>query len=883
MRKKKMILFGLLTVIGASFILGVKYMFSNQNKNLQKMHFVNQLANSYYALSNMNQEVLDEPGLSNPWNVGVNEDDLYHEEKYTVPDDIAHTINAASYGVNGTDQLDDTLAMIDIIDEVRKYQGEPTHIILPSGDLDFIEGMNYVNRDYGLDFSNLKNVYITGDNTNLYFHGEIKGVLLKNSENVLISGVNIDYGRPPFSVGRIIENDGQTFKVKVNEGYPVDEHTQIKAFLEYDKNAFIPRVKGNDIYGDVSQVNYLGGQTLQIKFNSKYSIAPKDTLVVLRHYIYEYDTFMIENSKNIHFENINIYSAPGMGVRAYSSENLYFNRFNTLLKPNTDRLMTVTADSLHFIDCTGDIIVTNSIYENSGDDALNVHSMYLEINKIERNNNVIFAANPRGYNFSPDIGDTLEINDEHDLTLLQSVTVTDVETVENGFKITVAETLNQSIDLKNVVGNATRTAKLEFKNNLVRNKRCRGILIQTRYALVENNTFANLSDAGILVTADSNNWYESITSSNVTIRNNKFLKNNYGQGGSQGDITIQSFGENYNLAAIGVQKHFTIENNFIANSANAGIAINSVEDIILKNNLIFNVGVLPKTSLYNSGIFISNSKDIKLDKNDVMNNSSNKFKSINIGPSVNIDTIQLTHNLGFSERDLTGEIVNILTEVDKSNNPTISIYDNSLDDWNQIGTDLEIKGITDVDQNQLDFNDSDFKVNHLKMTYDDTGIYFSYDITDDELVWISGQYWNGDGVELFMTTETESQDPTNVVKLTNSSCLQLFMGPALTGGNQVIDVRTSEAIIEHKKDIKMNFYLKPDGSGYIGEGFIPFTVIPDVKNAIDAGDEISFVLNFSDADSTGVRVQYATTTHPVEYNKFVPLRMSKVKFVEEEE
>ena len=40
---------------------------------------------------------------------------------------------------------------------------------------------------------------------------------------------------------------------------------------------------------------------------------------------------------------------------------------------------------------------------------------------------------------------------------------------------------------------------------------------------------------------------DSVNSENVLIKNNKFLKNNYGLGGSPGDITILSFGKNNNL------------------------------------------------------------------------------------------------------------------------------------------------------------------------------------------------------------------------------------------------------------------------------------------------------------------------------------------------
>ena len=840
---------------------------------------VESLSKDIYQLNSTENTSLSAAGLSNPYVVGVNKDNFENEILYDVSNDATQTVYASDYLVNGEDSLDDSKAFINLVNHLKTLNDDLTLVILPSGDLDFIQGLNTVNLEYGIDLTGLKNVIFSGNDTNIYFYGEIKGVLLENTENIYFRNINFDWGTAPFSMGTILENDGQTFKVQVHDGYKIDENTQIQGFLEYDKFAYIPRVKGNDIYWGVKDIDILEDNIIDITFRTKHSEAPKDTLVVLRHYIYEYDLLFINNSKNIYFENINIYSTPGMGVRAYSSENIYFNRFNTILKEGSDRLMTTTADALHMIDCKGDLVITNSIFENNGDDALNVHGMYLVINSII-NSNTLSASNPRGYNFTPNIGDKIEISNPDNMSVAQILTVKSVVENITGFTITFEETFNDSIEIGYLLGNTTRTAHLVFKNNVVRNKRCRGILIQTRSAIVENNVFANLGDAGILITCDSNDWYESISSKNVEIRNNKFIRNNYSQGGSQGDITIISFGKGNSIGQSGIQTDIVIENNFIANSANAGIAINSASEVDVSHNMIFSVGLLPKISSYNSGIYLSNCENINLHKNEVIKNTSNTFSAVYVGQYVKIATVETIENIGFSYNDILGDEFTVLQEVNKTIG-NILIDDQSLDDWSNIATKLSILGITDVNQNEVSISENDFKVNDLKLTYKNDGIYFMFNVLDDEMNWIGKEsFWNGDGVELFISSNQDSYDPLNTIKLGEDECIQIFMNAEF---QEVIELRTSSSIYSNRDQIKLSFWLNAELNGYMGEGYIPFNLIPQIKALIDNGEEVSLNFVFSDADESRDRIQISTTSHPVETHKFVPYYMGKILFKDEDE
>lgn len=817
-------------------------------------------------------------GLDEPDQVGIvqerfEKERLYGSEKLQP----TYVLQAADFGMSGTDKKDDTAAFIACLAEAKKRNGALGQIVLPGGELDFIEQVNEVDPAYGIVFDDLHNLIISGKGSTLYFHGETKGIHLANCSNLYFEDFQIDWGVPPFSMGTILSNDGTTFKVQVHSGYKVDGNTRVSAFLEYNKTSYTPRTKGNDIYGDVKYTKYLGDNQLEITFNSAHKVAPEGTLVVLRHYLYEYDCFFAEGCQDLHFESVKTYSAPGMMLRAYSSKNIYANRFSCLLKSHTDRLMSVTADAIHTIDCYGDLKVTNSTFENCGDDALNSHGMY-SLLLSRQDDQTITINNPRGYNFIPSIGDTMEFRTTDDLTLLQQDVVTAVSKSESGFVLSLKDPLLADVVVGVAVGNVTRNCTLLFENNLIRNKRCRGVLVQTRHATIRNNTFANLSDAGVLLTCDANDWYEALVPGDVLIENNKFLKDNFASGNTGGDICITGYGKGYNLAATGSIQGVDIHNNFFGNCANSGIYANSVFSLKIRNNALYNVALAPKTKAFNAGIYFAYSSEVSLTENAVYLNTSADFKTLAVGPGVNVDNVTVKDNIGFDQSDLVSGNTRVTFAIpEKDAGLTLSLDGVSFDGWSSLKDSLSIQGISDVDQNELAFDDSTFKINGLKMTYDATGLYLGYDVFDDEVAYSqTSSFWEGDGVEICLADDLESKDTLSVLKLTNSSCLELFMSGNANYGNQVVPLRTSDAVLAHQSEIKMSLVSKSDGKGYVGKAFIPFTAIPTIQEKFLNGAGFAFSINFIDSDTSKTRVQYCTSAHPVEYSKNVPYKMAQI-------
>lgn len=92
-----------------------------------------------------------------------------------------------------------------------------------------------------------------------------------------------------------------------------------------------------------------------------------------------------------------------------------------------------------------------------------------------------------------EVGDTVEFYDSATFERLGSFTVTEVSGDTGAMQLTVKQRISGSVDWSNaMMTNVSKVAEFTFKNNIVRNKRNRGILVQVRGALIENNAFLNV-------------------------------------------------------------------------------------------------------------------------------------------------------------------------------------------------------------------------------------------------------------------------------------------------------------------------------------------------------------------------------------------------------
>ena len=825
-------------------------------------------------------------GLLNPSIVGIDKDQFLNEIRYPAPTTADFIIKATDYGVVVNDKKDDSVAMQAAIAACASKPADKTKLlVLPQGDLDFVEGFNPVEALYGIVIRNIDNLFVSGKDTNIYFTGELgfRGFLVSECENFQMNGISVDWGNLPFSMGTVEAMDvvAKTAIIRVNPGYPVDSSTKVIEYLEYDKKTNLPRGNGNFLYNHnevkhIRKVEYLGDRKLRITFGVNLNAAPVGTKVALAHAMHFSESFIFERCKNVKLESINLYSSPGMGLRAYTCTNLYFNRFNCVNKPGTDRLLTVTADILHLKNTAGEIVITNSTLENSHDDAVNVGGHYLRI--VEKNGtNKLRVISPLGMwgTFQPAVGDVYEASDINTLKVIKTVKVTAVENSYDGYWITVEGT-TEGLSLNNALANLTRTPKFVFRNNLVRNKRNRGILVQTRDVLIENNGFSNIRHGAVLLLSEVNIFNESTAPKHVIIRNNKFVNNNQQ---AEADISVAAFGPGFSIGSPEAISDILIENNLLAFSSNSAFSFRGASDIIIRKNLVYNPALKPTEGKNNSAIMLENVRNLTLDGNKVYGGTLFGYKSVFIYGGVDVDTITLSGNNGIDRKDIYGdETVYAI----KKNTGTIQLNDNSLADWSGKGTVIDMKAATDINVSEVNLNhvvSSDFSA-VTKMLWNDNGIYYSFAVKDESLRFNPNEWWLGDGLEFFLTTETGSYDNTGAVKLTNADTLQFFVKPADHGGSLFFAPRTSDEVLAHEDEFVFNIWTVADG--YQGEGFIPFTALPGIEAIAGTGTSFAMSVNFGDSDEGNPETDpmakfmtFSTTRHPTTSNKMIPANMSK--------
>lgn len=120
---------------------------------------------------------------------------------------------------------------------------------------------------------------------------------------------------------------------------------------------------------------------------------------------------------------------------------------------------------------------------------------------------------------------------------------------------------------------------MTLDNCIIRNKRNRGILLQSRDSKIINCTFQNVVMGAIQVLAVNDIFREAIVPQNIEIYNNKFL-NNYN------DLSVFAYGDNPSKCVTGTLKNVDIHNNYFFNGVGNTIWILANGNTKIHDNLI---------------------------------------------------------------------------------------------------------------------------------------------------------------------------------------------------------------------------------------------------------------------------------------------------------
>ena len=859
----------------------------------------------------------DNYGLSDPTQVGVDQERFNNEVLYPIPADSEFDEDAI-FEVPSDANIDGLNRILSQA-KAKNAEGKPVKLKFASGDflLDAkytsYSGDRYGNA-YTVMIQGFDGIYLEGNDTTFLIdvknldHTDLLndkkagadrawpgGIAVRDCKNFYMQGINLDYEFLPYFTATVIDSDenAETIDLEIDPEFRNDiisnaGEVQITSYIEINPYTNAPDAEGN--VGYVGEVihheldttitdNKLTIQWLDYTEYQKPKNGTKVNLTFVNHAI---NGISFEDGENYHVESCNIYGTPSMGYTAKNIKNLYMNRANLKFKDDT-RHMTSTADGMHFLMITGECKVTNSLIEGSHDDALNINQeRYLTVESANLLSDTLVLKNEfTGSLYLPEVGDEYEIYND-DVSVATTVEVLSAE-----IKGSVIEIKCKGGDLSKVrrgqrALNVSSFPEFLFENNIIRNKRSRGLLIQVRNATIRNCTFLNISHTTMHIYTEIAYLCEAGLPKHVTVENCKIINNDYIS--RTGNIVLSAQGKgNFTgmPASSEALQDINIRNNYFYNNATCAVDMGSASNSAIENNLFYN-----NARIYLNPEYEGEDTDISTHCTLLFNNSSDlsvtgnynyydlgheQYIACRVAGTTSPKDIDVTQNFNLS---YTGKAEALKpTEVAKLEAaPTI---DGDLSDWADSGTDIAMDYAFRLDVGVEPLPDGDnFRINTAKIGWTDEGLFMAFDITDDELIWApEAGFWADDVLEIFITGEVGANMDIAALK-EDGATMQIGIGSPykLT----LSSVRTSTGIV--RDNWQYEFVI--DSDGYVVEFMIPFEYAGNLKSYIEEQSDIGIsVVCHNRQSNVANKLCIGNVPNNMETGKYNSAKMPLFRFV----
>jgi hypothetical protein len=293
---------------------------------------------------------------------------------------------------------------------------------------------------------------------------------------------------------------------------------------------------------------------------------------------------------------VNLYHCGGMGVIAQRSRDIIVDQVKVTPAPNSDRIISITADATHFVNCSGKITLSNCLFENQKDDATNVHGIYARVARLLASDVIeVQLIHPQQHGFDFIVpGMKLELVHGPSLVTYGEAIVKTVERVNKEFtRVTLTQPLPAECIVGDVVASADGYPETWIHHCVIRSNRARGILLGSRARMViENNTF-HTPGAAILLEGDGRFWYEQAGVRDLVIRKNTFDNCNFGVWGK---ATIETGAgiEKECRAASRYNRNIVIEDNLFRTFGHGSLVqMYSVDGLTIRSNRVETTGAYP--------------------------------------------------------------------------------------------------------------------------------------------------------------------------------------------------------------------------------------------------------------------------------------------------
>jgi len=490
----------------------------------------------------------------------------------------------------------------------------------------FPKGVYRFYSDEAIAISKLSDVVIDGQGSEFIFeklHPNVAAVSVIDCTRCVIKDLRLDWDwtvTPLASLCRVmsVSDDGLNCELMFpdlsEKELELVQKAPWKQIFPMDEKTFRP-LSAVRLSPSVSQFTPLPGGVLRVTFKQPMPLVKGDTYCV-RHQYYEMSAFRIGDSSHLLFDNVTIYSMPGMGwVSRGEMSHWGFRDCRIVRREGSRRPLTATADGFHVTESLGNLLLENCEFTGLGDDCVNIHDNCFQ--GVQRNDDhtLTLVGNNR-WRFRVAAGHTIELfrADYSPIgfrSRIDAVVYKGDDTI-----LTLTEKLPADLSRQSIVVNHHyRSANVRIVNSRFHNTSGRGLLTDAKDLTVENCIFDHTFGQAVQLAIDivPPLWAEGLPTSNVVLRGNVF--DGVNAAGRTDNAAICTF----TRWPAGATMHtlysdVLIERNRFVDTHGPAVAIRNCQNVVVRDNTIDTVKLANPTA-FAAAILAAYSSDLTLSDN----------------------------------------------------------------------------------------------------------------------------------------------------------------------------------------------------------------------------------------------------------------------------
>ena len=387
------------------------------------------------------------------------------------------------------------------------------------------------------------------------FHGYLLPFVVRNSSQITLKNLRVDWDRPFHSEALVTRVDGESVDLEIPAAYPyriehgrlVFEQTAgqtwstegapcllgINNVLEFDSSLKETAFKVQDNYGLNAHHDAVELSPGHVRFRAALrEPRPKvGNILALIDCGRECPAITIADSSGVTIEGVSLHHASGMGVIAQTSRDITLRKCVVAPAPETGRMISLQADATHFVCCGGHILLEDCEFSHQLDDAGNFHGVYTPvIRRLSDRSAIIRLHHFQQRGMQPyQAGHAVELITAPGMAAkganeLASVSYLNSEHILLEFRHDLPPDFGPGF----AVGSLYWQADVTIRRTRVHSNRARGYLVTTGGKFRVEENYFHTAGAAILIESDACGWHESGPVRDVLIRGNVFENCNYG-------------------------------------------------------------------------------------------------------------------------------------------------------------------------------------------------------------------------------------------------------------------------------------------------------------------------------------------------------------------